>query len=94
VSDTRLARREKASSRAVADDTLGASGAAVKPQKSIVTGGTPLHTMYVGRMMGAHRFFGKRSMCYLRDSRWRQAFLGSARVGFSVPGRTDLVRQP
>jgi hypothetical protein len=38
---TRLARREKASSRAVADDTLGASGAAVKPWKSIVTGNRP-----------------------------------------------------
>jgi hypothetical protein len=31
VDCTRIARREKAISRAVADDTLGASGAAVKP---------------------------------------------------------------
>ena len=38
---TRIARREKAISRAVADDTLGASGAAVKPWKSIVMGGSP-----------------------------------------------------
>lgn len=36
VSFSRLALREKATSRAVADDTLGASGAAVKPWKSIV----------------------------------------------------------
>jgi hypothetical protein len=36
MSFTRLARREKAESRAVADDTLGGSGAAVKPCNSIV----------------------------------------------------------
>jgi len=41
MSFSRLARREKAISRAVADDTLGASGAAVKPWKSIVMGVSP-----------------------------------------------------
>jgi hypothetical protein len=41
MSFSRLARREKEISRAVADDTLGASGAAVKPWKSIVTGASP-----------------------------------------------------
>jgi hypothetical protein len=41
MSFTRIARREKAISRAVADDTLGASGAAVKPCKSVVTGNRP-----------------------------------------------------
>jgi hypothetical protein len=41
MSFSRLARREKEKCRAVADDTLGASGAAVKPWKSIVMGVSP-----------------------------------------------------
>jgi hypothetical protein len=36
MSFTRLARREKEISRAIADDTLGGSSAAVKPCHSIV----------------------------------------------------------
>ena len=46
---TRLARREKASSRAVADDTLGevvCGGLAVEVSSD---GRQPLHIMYVGR---------------------------------------------
>jgi hypothetical protein len=70
---TRLARREKEISRAVADDTLGASGAAVKPWKSIVMGNRPyipcMSPVKLGQQqMALWRFFRSLRVSELFDS--------------------------